>query len=95
LGLEKPESSAAPYSALRIGGSYVIGGIIPLAPYIAYSNVGQALPLSIGVTLAALFVFGAVKGSFTGVPWARSALQTTLIGGIAAAVAFLCARFIA
>ncbi len=95
LGLEKPESSAAPYSALRIGGSYVIGGIIPLAPYIAYSNVGQALPLSIGVTLAALFVFGAVKGRFTGVPWARSALQTTLIGGIAAAVAFLCARFIA
>ena len=44
------------------------------------------------MTLAALLVFGYVKGRFTGTrPW-RSALQTTLIGGLAAAAAFLIAR---
>lgn len=47
------------------------------------------------VTLIALAVFGYIKGQFTGVkPW-RSALQTALIGGIAAAVAFVIARLIA
>ena len=44
------------------------------------------------MTLAALLVFGYIKGRFTGTrPW-RSALQTTLIGGLAAAAAFLIAR---
>ncbi|HEY5095384.1 MAG TPA: VIT1/CCC1 transporter family protein [Candidatus Eremiobacteraceae bacterium] len=95
LGLEKPNAMEAPMSALRIGGSYVVGGVLPLAPYVAFADAGHALPYSIGVTMVALFIFGAVKGNFTGVSWARSALQTTLIGGIAAAVAFFCARLIA
>ena len=42
---------------------------------------GRALILSIIVTLIALLVFGYVKGRFTGTRPARSALQTTLIGG--------------
>jgi VIT1/CCC1 family predicted Fe2+/Mn2+ transporter len=46
------------------------------------------------VTLLALLVFGAIKGHFTGVkPW-RSGLQTALVGGLAAAAAFLIARLI-
>jgi VIT1/CCC1 family predicted Fe2+/Mn2+ transporter len=40
----------------------------------------------------ALAVFGYVKGLFTGVRPTRSALQTVVIGGLAAAVAFLIAR---
>ena len=48
--------------------------------------------LSIAVTLIALLVFGYIKGHFTGTRPIRSALQTTLIGGIAAAAAFLIAR---
>ena len=44
------------------------------------------------MTLVALLVFGYVKGRFTGTrPW-RSAFQTMLIGGVAAAAAFLIAR---
>jgi len=46
------------------------------------------------VTLLALTVFGFVKGGFTGAPRWRSALQTTLVGGLAAAAAFLIARAI-
>jgi VIT1/CCC1 family predicted Fe2+/Mn2+ transporter len=37
-----------------------------------------------GVTLLALLVFGAVKARFTGVPMLRGALQTAVVGGVAA-----------
>jgi VIT1/CCC1 family predicted Fe2+/Mn2+ transporter len=47
------------------------------------------------VTLAALTLFGWVKGHFTGAAPLRSALQTALIGGLAAAAAFGIARAIA
>ena len=40
-----------------------------------------ALVVSVAVTLLALFVFGYVKGRFTGTRPIRSALQTALIGG--------------
>ncbi len=91
LGLEKPDPNRARRSALTIGGSYVAGGIIPLLPYMLWPALGTALRVSIGVTLLALFVFGGVKGRFTGSRPLRSALQTTVIGGLAAAAAFLLA----
>jgi VIT1/CCC1 family predicted Fe2+/Mn2+ transporter len=46
------------------------------------------------VTLLALLIFGFVKGRFTGVSPLRSALQTVVIGGLAATAAFLIARAI-
>ena len=74
-------------SALTIGAAYAAGGLIPLGPYILLGHAATALSVSIGVTLAALAVFGFVKGRFTGArPW-KSAFQTTLIGGVAAAAA--------
>ena len=57
-------------------------------------NVSTALLLSVGVTLIALFVFGYVKGHFTGLPPMRGAIQTTLIGGLAAGAAFGIAKLI-
>jgi len=95
LGLEEPDPKRALSSALTIGGSYVAGGIIPLLPYIFIPTTSSALIVSVIITLVALFIFGAVKGSFTGVPPLRSGLQTLLIGGIAATAAFIIARLIA
>ncbi|MDR3530753.1 MAG: VIT1/CCC1 transporter family protein [Rhodopila sp.] len=95
LGLEEPEPSRAPRSALTIGTAYVAGGVIPLAPYFAASSVKTALPLSVALTLIALFVFGGVKGRLTGAPPVRSALQTAIVGGLAAAAAFGIARLVA
>ena len=92
LGLEKPDTHRAPISGLTIGGSYVVGGLIPLAPYMLIPGSTRALYASAFITLVALFIFGAVKGSMTGVAWLRSAAQTVVIGGIAAAVAFVLAR---
>lgn len=94
LGLEEPHPARAGRSAGTIAGSYIAGGLIPLAPYIIMAHVAPALRVSIVVTLLALFVFGYVKGHFTGIkPW-RGAMQTVLVGGLAAAAAFFIARLI-
>lgn len=95
LGLEPPDPSRAWKSALTIALAYVVGGMIPLSAYLFVGDARSALKLSVAVTLLALAVFGAVKGKFTGVPVLRSGLQTTIIGGLAAAAAFAIARMIA
>jgi VIT1/CCC1 family predicted Fe2+/Mn2+ transporter len=92
LGLEAPDPRRALRSALTIAGSYAVGGLIPLSPYMAASTVSRALIVSVSVTLFARLVFGYVKGRFTGAGPIRSAIQTTIIGGLAAAAAFAIAR---
>ncbi len=94
LGLEEPDPGRAPRSAATIALSYIAGGFIPLLPYIFSASAHQALALSVGVTLVALAVFGYLKGKATGTPALRSALQTTVIGGLAAAAAFGLAKAI-
>jgi vacuolar iron transporter family protein len=94
LGLEEPEPKRARNSALTIGGAYIAGGFIPLLPYILLGKLDVALRFSVVVTLLALLIFGFVKGRFTGVSPLRSALQTVVIGGLAATAAFLIARAI-
>lgn len=88
LGLEKPNPSRAPISAATIGASYFVGGLIPLIPYLTTNDMGTALKLSVAMTGVALFVFGAVKGHFTGANKLKSALQTLVVGGLAAGAAF-------
>jgi len=94
LGLEAPDPKRALTSALTIAGAYVAGGLVPLAPYMLVPNTRVALPASAGFTLAALLAFGYVKGRFTGAHPARSALQTALVGGLAAVAAFGLAKLL-
>ena len=94
LGLEEPRPERARISAFTIGGAYMAGGLIPLAPYIFISNAQEALLFSIAVTLIALLIFGYIKGRFTTARPLRSALETALVGSLAAGAAFLIARAI-
>ena len=94
LGLEAPDPRRALTSALTIAGAYIVGGLIPLSPYFLLGSAHAALLISVVVTLIALTIFGYVKGRFTGAGPIRSALQTTIIGGLAATAAFLIARAI-
>ena len=88
LGLEEPDPKRATKSALNIGLSYVVGGIIPLSPYFFISNSVEALEISVVATLACLFVFGFFKSKITGInPW-LGALRVMAIGAMAAAAAF-------
>ena len=92
LGLEEPEANRARQSAITIAASYVVGGMVPLLPYILLNESSRALPASVVITLLALVVFGAVKGRLTGAGAWRSGLQTVLIGGLAAGAAYALAR---
>ena len=94
LGLEEPNPKRARNSAITIAVSYVLGGLVPLAPYMLIHELHDALTVSVAVTLVALFLFGWVKGKLTGIsPW-RGGLQTVVIGGLASAAAFGLAKWI-
>jgi vacuolar iron transporter family protein len=92
LGLEKPDPKRALLSALTIAGAYIVGGFIPLGPYIVLFKASTALVASgryhagrsrdFRICERALHRSGPV------------ALQTVLIGGLAAGVAFFIARAI-
>ncbi len=94
LGLERPDPRRAWRSALTIGSAYVVGGVIPLLPYMLIALPQRALGVSALATLLALAIFGYVKGRLTGVGAVRGALQTTLIGSLASAAAYFLARAI-
>lgn len=88
LGLDKPDPKRATKSALNIGISYAVGGIIPLSPYFFIEDSREALKFSIIATLICLFVFGYFKSKITGVPVFSGALKVMLIGALAAAAAY-------
>jgi len=92
LGLEKPDPKRAPVSAGTIAASYLVGGLIPLAPYILLSSIPEAFRYSVGFTAVALLIFGGIKGHFTGINKAKSGAQTLLVGGLAAAAAYALAH---
>ncbi|XP_027919653.1 vacuolar iron transporter 1-like [Vigna unguiculata] len=88
LGLEKPDPRRALHSAMTIAVAYIVGGLVPLVPYMFIRRASEAVLFSVMVTLVALLVFGYAKGHFTGNKPFRSAFETALIGAIASAAAF-------
>lgn len=94
LGLEKPDEKRASKSALNIGLSYVVGGIIPLSGYFISSNPATGLIYSAIITVICLFIFGYFKSKLTGQNAISGALKTTLIGVTAASAAFFIAKLV-
>jgi len=88
LGIERPDPRRAFTSAFTIGGAYIVGGLVPLVPYMLVSAVPDAMVWSVISTGVALLAFGAIKGRFTGMNLIRSAIQTLVVGGLAAGAAF-------
>jgi vacuolar iron transporter family protein len=94
LGLEKPDPKRATKSALNIGLSYIVGGLVPLSPYFFVQTPAEGLKISAIVTLICLFVFGWFKSKMTGIkPWS-GALRVMLIGAAAASAAFGVAKLL-
>lgn len=94
LGLEKPEANRASQSAITIGLSYIVGGIIPLSPYFFTDNSQRGLYYSCAITMVCLFVFGYFKSKVTGQPAISGAFKVLIIGALAAAAAFFMAKLI-
>lgn len=94
LGLEKPDERRATKSALTIGLSYVVGGLIPLTPYYFFDVASEGLKYSAGLTLLCLLVFGWFKSKATGQPPFKGALKVMAIGAAAAAAAYFVAKLV-
>src|SRR5258705_1360266 len=88
LNLDKPDPKRATKSALNIGLSYVVGGLVPLSPYFFVEAPVEGLKISVAVTILCLFVFGFFKSKTTGVNAWAGALRVMLIGALAAGAAF-------
>ncbi|CAO1631894.1 unnamed protein product [Sympodiomycopsis kandeliae] len=95
-GLEPISSSRAWQSAITIGISYFIGGLLPLFPYIFLSDIKDALITSVIVTGIVLVVFGIVKQRWTGGAqgwgYLYGAASTLAVGGLAAGCSWLIVR---
>ncbi|KYP81322.1 VIT1/CCC1 transporter family protein [Ferroacidibacillus organovorans] len=67
--------------------SEIVAGCTPIGLG-GYLPANTVLVISVIITLIALFIFEFVRGRFAGVNQFKSAIQTLLVGGIAAAAAF-------
>ncbi|TKA79561.1 hypothetical protein B0A55_02736 [Friedmanniomyces simplex] len=95
LKLEKPVTKMAWIEGTVMGVSYFFGGLLPMIPYFAFKNVTHALFTSIGITALILVVFGYVKALVTGcrhVDAAWSAVQTLVVGAVAASASYAIVR---
>jgi len=88
LGL-MPESFPNPWLAgMQSGGAFVVGSFIPLIGYLFFSGMTASL-VSVGISIAALFVTGVLKTLFTGLSWLRSGLEMVMIGVFATVITYL------
>lgn len=94
LGLERPDKNRALQSAIVIGLSYVIGGLIPLSAYFFTATASEGLFYSSIITFICLVAFGLIKSKLTGQPLLKGAARVTLVGALAAAAAFGLAKLI-
>lgn len=67
--------------------AFLVAGLVPLLPY--FFSFPDPFRWSTIMTGATFFAVGAAKSRWSLAPWWRSALETTLIGGIAAGVAYV------
>ncbi len=94
LGLERPDKNRARQSALVIGISYVVGGLIPLSAYFFSGDSRQGLIYSSVITAICLVIFGLVKSKLTGQPLLKGTLKVAVVGALAAAAAYFLAKAI-
>jgi len=84
--------------ALVTLGSFILIGFIPLVAYVfnfLFKFESDTLFVLTSVfTLMALFVVGTVKSSFSVKSWYRSGIETALIGGVAAFIAYFIGYFL-
>jgi VIT1/CCC1 family predicted Fe2+/Mn2+ transporter len=94
LGLDRPDKNRALQSAIVIGLSYVIGGLIPLSAYFFTPTTSEGLLYSSIITFICLVAFGLIKSKLTGQPLFKGAARVTLVGALAATAAFGLAKLI-
>ncbi|OGH66488.1 MAG: hypothetical protein A3J66_04370 [Candidatus Magasanikbacteria bacterium RIFCSPHIGHO2_02_FULL_47_14] len=81
-------------SGVAMGVSYIIGGAIPLIPYLLFSNVSTAIVASLVVTPVGLMGLGALVTRYSKQPWVKIGVEMVLLGGTAAAVGYFVGQMV-
>lgn len=72
--------------------AFLLSGSLPLIPFLLNwwreGLIADPYRVSIGITMLAFFAVGAMKGRYVEQSWYRSGLETVVIGGIAALLAY-------
>lgn len=85
-----PDQLEAPLrNGLAMGISYIVGGAIALLPYLFFTNIVTAIPVSVGVTLGGLFILGAVTTKFSKRAWWKAGLEMFALATAAALVGYV------
>jgi vacuolar iron transporter family protein len=87
LGFTEDNFDSPLKSAIVVGGSYLIGATVPVAPYL-FVPPPEGIALSVIVTVLVLFAVGAAKTIITARSWWRSGLESMLTGIAAGAVTY-------
>ena len=77
-------------AALVIFAAFVVAGMFPLLPFLL--GVPEPFSWSIGLSGLTFFGIGAIKSKWSLAHWAYSGLETLMIGGAAAGLAFAVGR---
>jgi VIT1/CCC1 family predicted Fe2+/Mn2+ transporter len=89
LGIEDPaRGMSAFWQGILVGFSAIVGSLVPIAPFF-FLPVSASVPLSLGISLSALFLAGAYKSKMTSGKWLAGGIEIMLIGGAAAAAGWL------
>lgn len=84
LGLSAEPQGSLFKDAVAMGLSYMVASLVPLGPYF-FLKVRPAFVLSVALTVAVLFVIGAVKGKLAKMNLLLSAVEVVLVGTASAA----------
>jgi VIT1/CCC1 family predicted Fe2+/Mn2+ transporter len=86
LQLEKPSPIRAAASTFV---AFVVAGFVPLIPFVLFRLTPTAtFVMSTVLTFLTFLVIGALKGLVVNRPWLASGLETLIVGGTAAALAY-------
>jgi vacuolar iron transporter family protein len=88
LGLDLEELGSPLGAALSSFVAFMVGAIIPVAPYLFFASQ-TAFTVSVVLSVLALLVVGAVISSFTGRSMLFSAVRMLFIGSLAAAITYM------
>lgn len=102
LGLQLPEDSPNIWKdAAAMFVSFSFFGCLPLLPYIFSLNSPDTIferhavyIISLAVTCLSLFFLGAVKSSFNMTNWFTSGMETLILGGDCALLAYTIGAFV-
>ncbi|OGH69577.1 MAG: hypothetical protein A2754_03045 [Candidatus Magasanikbacteria bacterium RIFCSPHIGHO2_01_FULL_47_8] len=85
-----PEKMEHPLqNGVAMGIAYIIGGAIPLFPYLVMSSLSQTIFFSVGVGVVGLFVLGAVTAKFSKRTWWKAGFEMFALASAAALIGYL------